>query len=87
MRSKFWQIKRWGGVWFSDGYIDSRFIAILLYNRRDASFCMCTKFFLFRLYALPSYPDSRHQSLRSIARDTLANLMKGEYNHLINSYR
>lgn len=40
-----------------------------------------------RLYALPSTHDSKHPSLRSIARDTLAKLIKGEYDHVINSYR
>ena len=42
----------------------------------------------FRLYSLPCVShDSKHPSLRSISCDTLANLITGKFNHIINSYR
>ena len=42
----------------------------------------------FRLYSLPGISqDSKHPSLRSISCGTLANLITGKFNHLINSYR
>jgi len=40
-----------------------------------------------RLYALPAIEDKRHPCLRSISCDTLAHLIKGDYNHVVNSFR
>eukprot|EP00088_Acartia_fossae_P019840 TRINITY_DN2159_c0_g1_i13.p1 TRINITY_DN2159_c0_g1~~TRINITY_DN2159_c0_g1_i13.p1 ORF type:complete len:699 (+),score=177.90 TRINITY_DN2159_c0_g1_i13:179-2275(+) len=40
-----------------------------------------------RLYSLPAIEDSKNPSLRSITCDTLAQLLTGQFDHLVNSFR
>lgn len=40
-----------------------------------------------RLYSLPAIEDKRNPSLRSLSCHTLAQLIKGEFNHAVNSFR
>ena len=62
-------------------------VVILVYPTYHKSLTSEILIFLFRLYALPAIEDKRHPCLRSISCDTLAHLIKGDYNHVVNSFR